>query len=66
MSIEQWNSLDKDTKEKVISEVFWSTYIAVTHADKNPKMDTIIQEALRVTTIVGEYIHIDVHKEIKI
>ena len=66
MTIEQWNKLSNGAKEKLISEVFNSVYLAATHFAQNPMEDAIIQEVLRVTVIVGEKAHIDIHKEIQI
>ena len=66
ITIEQWHSFSDDTKMKLISEVFNSSYLALTHFAKNPLEDTVVLVAMRVSTLVGNVIHIDIHKEIQI
>ena len=66
MTIEQWKSLNEDTKMRLLSDVFNSTYLAFTHFDKEPIEDPTILEALRVSTLSDTRISIDIHKEIKL
>lgn len=66
MTIEQWQNLSLENREKLISAVFNSSYLALTHAGLNPKEDSIINEVLRVTSINGDKAYINIHKEIKV
>lgn len=65
MSPAQWNRLSEDTKQNVLQAVFNSDYIAWTHRNKDTE-DPVIKEALRVSTIYGDIISINIHKEVKI
>lgn len=66
MTIEQWNSLRLNDKEKLISMVFNNDYISVVHAYKDPEKDPVIKEVLSVCSINGDTIYINIHKELKI
>lgn len=65
MTVEQWNALSQDTKEKLITAVFNNQYLSM-RASRNPEEDALIKEVLSVTSINGDTAYVNIHKKIKI
>lgn len=65
MTVEQWNALSQDTKEKLITAVFNNQYLSMM-ASRNPEEDVLIKEVLSVTTLDGNTAYVNIHKKIKI
>ena len=65
MTVEEWNALSQDAKEKLVTTVFNNQYLSM-RASKNPETDAIIQEVLNVTSIEGNVAYVNIHKKVKI
>ena len=65
MTVEEWNALSQDTKEKLITAVFNNQYLSM-RASRNPEEDVLIKEVLSVTSINGDTAYVNIHKKIKI
>ena len=65
MTVEEWNNLSQDTKEKLIVAVFNNQYLSM-RATKNPETDVLIQEVLNVTSVEGDVAYVNIHKKIKL
>lgn len=65
MTVEEWNALSQDTKERLITAVFNNQYLSV-RASRNPEEDILIKEVLSVTTLDGDTAYVNIHKKIKI
>lgn len=65
MTIEQWNALSQDTKEKLITAVFNNQYLSM-RAARDPNTDVLIKEVLDVTSLEGDVAYVNIHKKIKI
>lgn len=65
MTVEEWNELSQDAKEKLVTTVFNNQYLSM-RASKNPETDVIIQEVLNVTSIEGNVAYVNIHKKVKI
>lgn len=65
MTVEEWNALSQDTKERLVTTVFNNQYLAM-RATKNPNDDPIIKEVLSVTSINGDVAYVNIHKKVKI
>jgi hypothetical protein len=65
MTVEEWNALSQDAKEKLVTTVFNNQYLSM-RASKNPETDVIIQEVLNVTSIEGNVAYVNIHKKVKI
>jgi hypothetical protein len=65
MTVEEWNALSQDAKEKLVTTVFNNQYLSM-RASKNPETDVIIQEVLNVTYIEGNVAYVNIHKKVKI
>lgn len=65
MTVEQWNALSQDTKERLITAVFNNQYLSI-RASRNPEEDILIKEVLSVTTLDGNTAYVNIHKKIKI
>ena len=66
MTIEQWNTLCDDDKEKLISAVTNNSYIAFTNAKMNPETNLIIKGVLGCVQLNGDTAYINIHKEVKL
>lgn len=65
MSIEEWNELSQDTKERLITAVFNNQYLSM-RATRDPETDVLIQEVLNVTSVEGDVAYVNIHKKIKL
>lgn len=65
MTVEEWNALSQDTKERLITAVFNNQYLSM-RASRNPEEDVLIKEVLSVTSINGDTAYVNIHKKIKI
>lgn len=65
MTVDEWNTLSQDTKEKLITAVFNNQYLSM-RASRNPEEDVLIKEVLNVTTLDGNTAYVNIHKKIKI
>lgn len=65
MTVEEWNALSQDTKERLVTTVFNNQYLAM-RATKDPNSDPIIKEVLSVTSINGDVAYVNIHKKVKI
>ena len=65
MTVEEWNALSQDTKEKLITAVFNNQYLSM-RAARDPNEDVLIKEVLNVTSINGDTAYVNIHKKIKI
>ena len=65
MTVEQWNDLSLEAKEKLVVAVFNNQYLCM-RAAKNPETDAIIKEVLEVTSINGDVAYVNIHKKVKI
>ncbi len=65
MTIEQWNALSQDTKERLMTAVFNNQYLSM-RATRDPEKDVLIKEVLDVTSINGDTAYVNIHKKIKI
>lgn len=65
MTVDEWNALSQDTKEKLITAVFNNQYLSM-RASRNPEEDVLIKEVLNVTTLDGNTAYVNIHKKIKI
>jgi len=65
MTVEEWNALSQDTKERLVTTVFNNQYLAM-RATKDPNSDPIIKEVLGVTSINGDVAYVNIHKKVKI
>lgn len=65
MTVEEWNALSQDAKEKLVTTVFNNQYLSM-RASKNPETDVIIQEVLNVTSLEGNVAYVNIHKKVKI
>lgn len=65
MSIEEWNGLSQDTKERLITAVFNNQYLSM-RATRDPETDVLIQEVLNVTSVEGDVAYVNIHKKIKL
>lgn len=65
MTVDEWNALSQDTKEKLIIAVFNNQYLSM-RASRNPEEDVLIKEVLSVTSINGDTAYVNIHKKIKI
>ena len=65
MTVEEWNALSQDSKEKLVTTVFNNQYLSM-RASKNPETDVIIQEVLNVTSLEGNVAYVNIHKKVKI
>lgn len=65
MTVEEWNALSQDTKERLITAVFNNQYLSM-RASRNPEEDVLIKEVLDVTSIEGDVAYVNIHKKIKI
>lgn len=65
MTVEEWNALSQDTKERLVTTVFNNQYLAM-RATKDPNSDPIIKEVLDVTSINGDVAYVNIHKKVKI
>ncbi len=65
MTVEEWNALSQDTKERLITAVFNNQYLSM-RASRNPEEDVLIKEVLSVTTLDGNTAYVNIHKKIKI
>ena len=65
MTVEQWNELSQDSKEKLITAVFNNQYLAM-RASKDPNTDVLIQEVLSVTSLNGDVAYVNIHKKVKV
>lgn len=66
MTTAEWSKLSKEQKERLIDAVFNSSYLAVTHAEKNPANDGIIKAVLSYVTLNGNMAYINIQKKIKL
>ena len=65
MTVEQWNELSQDAKEKLITAVFNNQYLSL-RASRDPSTDVLIKEVLEVTSITGDVAYVNIHKKVKI
>lgn len=65
MTVEEWNALSQDAKEKLITAVFNNQYLSI-RATRDPETDALIQEVLSVTSINGNIACVNIHKKVKI
>lgn len=65
MTIEEWNGLTQEAKEKLITAVFNNQYLSL-RASRDPNTDVLIQEVLNVTSINGDVAYVNIHKKVKI
>ena len=65
MTVEEWNSLSQDSKERLITAVFNNQYLSM-RASKDPNTDVLIQEVLSVTSIEGDVAFVNIHKKVRI
>lgn len=65
MTIEQWNELSPDAKERLMTAVFNNQYLSM-RAARDPEKDVLIQEVLKVTSLNGNMAYVNIHKKIKI
>jgi hypothetical protein len=65
MTVEQWNSLSPESKEKLITAVFNNQYLSM-RAARDPNTDVLIQEVLSVTSINGDPAYVNIHKKVKV
>lgn len=65
MTVEQWNGLSQDAKERLMTAVFNNQYLSM-RALRNPEEDTLIKEVLNVTTLDGNTAYVNIHRKIKI
>lgn len=65
MTIEQWNELSSDAKERLMTAVFNNQYLSM-RATRDPEKDVLIQEVLKVTSLNGNMAYVNIHKKIKI
>ena len=63
MTVEQWNALSQDSKEKLLTEVFNNQYLAL-RASRDPNTDTLIKKVLDATSLNGDIAYINIHKKI--
>jgi len=65
MTVEEWNELSQDAKERLMTAVFNNQYLSM-RASRNPEEDVLIKEVLNVTSINGDTAYVNIHKKIKI
>lgn len=65
MTVEQWNELSQDAKERLMTAVFNNQYLSM-RASRNPEEDVLIKEVLNVTTLDGNTAYVNIHRKIKI
>ena len=66
MTTEQWNTLSLKTRERLIEEVFNSSYLSAIHAARKPDDDSIIKEVLSCSEMDGDKIYINIHNTVKV
>ena len=65
MTVEEWETLSPESKEKLVTTVFNNQYLAI-RATRNPHEDQIIKEVLEVTSLNGNVAYVNIHKKVKI
>lgn len=65
MTVEQWNNLSQDAKERLITAVFNNQYLSM-RASRDPNTDVLIKEVLDVTSINGNVVYVNIHKKVKL
>lgn len=65
MTVEEWNSLSQDAKERLITAVFNNQYLSL-RASRDPETDVLIKEVLEVTDLNGDVAYVNIHKKVKI
>lgn len=65
MTVEQWNALSQDSKEKLITAVFNNQYLSM-RASRDPNEDVLIKEVLSVTSLNGDVAYVNIHKKVKV
>lgn len=65
MTIEEWNALSQDSKEKLITAVFNNQYLSM-RASRDPNEDVLIKEVLEVTSLNGDIAYVNIHKKVKV
>ena len=65
MTVEQWNNLSQDAKERLITAVFNNQYLSM-RASRDPNTDVLIKEVLDVTSLNGNVAYVNIHKKVKL
>ena len=65
MTVEQWNDLSQDAKERLITAVFNNQYLSM-RASRDPNEDVLIKEVLSVTSLNGDVAYVNIHKKVKV
>lgn len=65
MTVEEWNALSQDSKEKLITAVFNNQYLSM-RASRDPNTDVLIKEVLDVTSLNGDVAYVNIHKKVKV
>ena len=65
MTVEEWEALSQESKEKLVTTVFNNQYLAI-RATRNPREDQIIKEVLEVTSLNGDVAYVNIHKKVKV
>lgn len=66
MTKKQWNSLSDDSKERLITEVFNSSYLAAVSANRKVEDNPILETVLKCTKIKDDTAHINIKKHVRI
>ena len=65
MTVEEWEALSQESKEKLVTTVFNNQYLAI-RAMRDPHEDQIIKEVLEVTSLNGDVAYVNIHKKVKV
>ena len=65
MTVEEWEALSPESKEKLVTTVFNNQYLAI-RAMRDPHEDQIIKEVLEVTSLNGDVAYVNIHKKVKV
>lgn len=65
MTVDQWNELSQDSKERLMTAVFNNQYLSI-RASRDPEKDALIKEVLDVTSLNGDTAYVNIHKKIRV